>query len=191
MEATTLLDQVTWDTSFFERRATEVAADLIGAEFAVSGIGGIIVETEAYLPDDAASHSFSGATDRNRAMFGPPAHAYVYLSYGLHWCLNFVCLPGSAVLIRALEPKWGIETMQARRGVREERLLCSGPGRLGQALAISRTQDGLPLSKEPFRLYLPARRPPISTGIRVGITRAVEHPWRFGLANSRFVSRKF
>jgi DNA-3-methyladenine glycosylase len=180
-----------WDVSFFARGAVEVAADLIGAEFTVSGVGGIIVETEAYLPDDAASHSFSGTTPRNRAMFGPPAHAYVYLSYGLHWCLNFVCLPGSAVLIRALEPKRGIETMQARRGVREERLLCSGPGRVGQALAINREQDGLPLSEKPFRLSLPVKRPPISAGVRVGITKAVDHPWRFGLANSPFVSRKF
>lgn len=185
------MHRLSWDARFSPRPAVEVAADLIGAEFAVSGVGGIIVETEAYLPDDAASHSFAGATDRNRAMFGPPAHTYVYLSYGLHWCLNFVCLPGSAVLIRAIEPKWGIEAMQARRGVRKDRLLCSGPGRLGQALAINRAQDGLPLWQEPFHLHLPAQRPPISSGIRVGVTKAVEHPWRFGLANSPFVSRKF
>ncbi len=183
--------RLTWDVSFFARGAVEVAADLIGAEITVSGVGGIIAETEAYLPDDAASHSFAGATLRNRAMFGPPAHAYIYLSYGLHWCLNFVCLPGSAVLIRAIEPKWGIETMQARRGVREERLLCSGPGRVGQALAINREQDGLPLYEKPFLLSLPVKRPPIFSGLRVGITKAVDHPWRFGLANSPFVSRKF
>jgi DNA-3-methyladenine glycosylase len=180
-----------WDDSFFARSAVEVAAELIGAEFDVSGVGGIIVETEAYMPDDAASHSFGGVTGRNRAMFGPPAHAYVYLSYGLHWCLNFVCLPGSAVLIRAIEPKWGLETMRTRRGVSQDRLLCSGPGRVGQALSINREQDGLPLREDPFRLRLPASRPPISTGVRVGISRAVEHPWRFGLANSPFVSRKF
>ncbi|PDT50250.1 3-methyladenine DNA glycosylase [Sinorhizobium fredii] len=180
-----------WDNSFFARDAIAVAADLIGAEFAVSGVGGIIVETEAYLPDDAASHSFAGATNRNRSMFGPPAHSYVYLSYGLHWCLNFVCLPGSAVLIRALEPRWGLETMQERRGVSPERLLCSGPGRVGQALAIGKAEDGLPLGREPFRLSPPAKRLPLSSGFRVGISKAVEHPWRFGLKNSRFLSRKF
>ncbi|WEX73827.1 DNA-3-methyladenine glycosylase [Sinorhizobium numidicum] len=182
---------MTWNAGFFAREAVEVAADLIGAEFEVSGVGGIIVETEAYLPDDAASHSFAGTTNRNRSMFGSPAHAYIYLSYGLHWCLNFVCLPGSAVLIRALEPKWGIEAMQKRRGVIQERLLCSGPGRVGQALAVNKEQDGLPLWQKPFSLRLPAGRPPISAGTRVGISKAVEQPWRFGLANSPFLSRKF
>lgn len=185
------MHRLTSKVDFFARSAVQVAADLIGAAFTVSGVGGIIVETEAYLPDDAASHSFAGATARNRAMFGPPAHAYIYLSYGLHWCLNFVCLPGSAVLIRAIEPKWGIETMRARRGVREKRLLCSGPGRVGQALAISRELDGLPLGEEPFRLTPPSTKPPVATGIRVGITKAAEQPWRFGLAGSSFVSRKF
>jgi DNA-3-methyladenine glycosylase len=180
-----------WSDSFFTRDAVAVAADLIGAEFAVSGVGGTIVETEAYLPDDAASHSFAGATNRNRSMFGPPAHAYIYLSYGLHWCLNFVCLPGSAVLIRAIEPRWGLETMRQRRGVSQERLLCSGPGRVGQALAIGKAEDGLPLNGEPFRLKPPVKRPPISAGQRVGISKAVEHPWRFGMKNSPFLSRKF
>ncbi|PDT52809.1 MULTISPECIES: DNA-3-methyladenine glycosylase [Sinorhizobium] len=180
-----------WDDSFFARDAVKVAADLIGAEFAVSGIGGIIVETEAYLPDDAASHSFAGTTNRNRSMFGPPAHAYVYLSYGLHWCLNFVCLPGSAVLVRAIEPRWGLETMRERRGVSQDRLLCSGPGRVGQALAIGKEQDGLPLNGKPFQLSLQTKRPPIATGLRVGISKAVEHPWRFGLEGSPFLSRKF
>lgn len=184
-------DRLQWEERFFARGAVDVAAELIGAEFQVAGVGGIIVETEAYLPDDAASHSFGGVTGRNRAMFGPPAHTYVYLSYGLHWCLNFVCLPGSAVLIRAIEPKWGIDEMRARRGVFRERLLCSGPGRVGQALSISREQDGLPLREEPFHLRLPPTRPAISTGPRVGISKAVDHPWRFGLANSPFVSRKF
>lgn len=180
-----------WDDSFFSRDAVAVAAGLIGAEFAVSGVGGIIVETEAYLRDDAASHSFAGATNRNRSMFGPPAHAYVYLSYGLHWCLNFVCLPGSAVLIRVVEPRWGLEAMRERRGVARERLLCSGPGRVGQALAIGKAEDGLPLNGEPFRLCPPARRPPVSAGLRVGISKGVEQPWRFGLENSPFLSRKF
>ncbi|MQW58205.1 DNA-3-methyladenine glycosylase [Sinorhizobium meliloti] len=185
------MHRLTSDVDFFARSSVQVAADLIGADFTVSGVGGTIVETEAYLPDDAASHSFAGTTARNRAMFGPPAHAYIYLSYGLHWCLNFVCLPGSAVLIRAIEPRWGIDTMRARRGVREERLLCSGPGRVGQALAISRELDGLPLGEDPFRLTLPSTKPPLAAGIRVGITKAVEQPWRFGLAGSSFVSRKF
>jgi DNA-3-methyladenine glycosylase len=185
------LYRLQWDDSFFARDAVTVAADLIGAEFAVSDVGGIIVETEAYLPDDAASHSFTGATNRNRSMFGPPAHAYVYLSYGLHWCLNFVCLPGSAVLIRAIEPRWGLETMRERRGVSQDRLLCSGPGRVGQALAIGKKEDGLPLDRKPFRLSPTAKRPPVSAGLRVGISKAVEHPWRFGLKNSPFLSRKF
>lgn len=180
-----------WDESFFSRNAVAVAADLIGAEFTVAGVGGSIVETEAYLPDDAASHSFAGATNRNRAMFGPPAHVYVYLSYGLHWCLNFVCLPGSAVLIRAIEPRWGIGTMRERRGVSRERLLCSGPGRVGQALAIHKEHDGLPLRKEPFQLRLPMERPSLAAGTRIGISKAVEHPWRFGLMNSPHLSRKF
>ncbi|MCA1491359.1 DNA-3-methyladenine glycosylase [Ensifer sp. NBAIM29] len=180
-----------WDDTFFSRNAVEVASDLIGAELTVSGAGGIIVETEAYLRDDAASHSFGGTTERNRAMFGPSAHAYVYLSYGLHWCLNFVCLPGSAVLIRAIEPKWGLEAMRERRGVSRDRLLCSGPGRVGQALAITREQNGLPLRQEPFRLRVPESRPAISAGLRIGISKAVEQPWRFGLANSTFLSRKF
>ncbi len=180
-----------WDDSFFARSAVEVAADLIGAELAVSGVGGIIVEAEAYLPDDAASHSFGGMTERNRAIFGPSAHAYVYLSYGLHWCLNFVCLPASAVLIRAIEPKWGLETMRERRGVSRDQLLCSGPGRIGQALAINMEQNGLPLRQKPFCLRLPESRPKISAGARIGISKAVEQPWRFGLTNSTFLSRKF
>jgi DNA-3-methyladenine glycosylase len=179
-----------WDDSFFARDAVAVAADLIGAEFCVSSVGGIIVETEAYRLDDAASHSFAGATNRNRSMFGPPAHTYVYLSYGLHWCLNFVCLPGSAVLIRAIEPRWGLEAMRQRRGVSQERLLCSGPGRVGQALAVGKEQDGLPLDGKPFQLSPPTKCPPLATGLRVGISKAVEHPWRFGLKESPFLSRK-
>lgn len=182
---------MTWDASFFARNAVDVASDLVGMELEVSGVGGIIVETEAYLPNDAASHSFAGATNRNRSMFGPPAHSYVYLSYGLHWCLNFVCLPGSAVLVRAIEPRWGLEAMQARRGVTQANALCSGPGRVGQALAISRAHDGLPLWRDPFRLRFGEKPITVTAGTRIGISKAIDHPWRFGLQGSAFLSRKF
>jgi DNA-3-methyladenine glycosylase len=178
------------DDDFFSRDALSVAADLVGAELRVDGVGGIIVETEAYAPDDAASHSYRGETARNRAMFGPPAHAYVYRSYGIHWCLNFVCLPGSAVLIRALEPTVGIERMATRRGTSEMRLLCSGPGRLCQALGVTATLDGHALAQSPFHLTLPSMRQRVANGTRIGITRATHLPWRFGLEGSPFLSRK-
>lgn len=178
-------------TQFFDRPATAVAPELIGARLMVDGAGGAIVEVEAYEPHDPASHSFRGQTARNQAMFGPPAHAYVYRSYGIHWCLNFVCRPGSAVLIRALEPLEGIERMAARRKVGAPRLLCSGPGRLCQALGIDIGFDGLPLSDPPFLLQLPDSSQPLTTGPRIGISRATELEWRFGLAGSRFLSRKF
>lgn len=176
---------------FFERDAVDVARELIGVELLVAGVGGWIIETEAYTPDDPASHSHRGRTARNATMFGPPGRAYVYRSYGLHWCLNAVCRPGSAVLLRAIEPICGVDVMKARRSVDSMRLLASGPGRLCQALAIDRTHDGASLFENPFRLG--AARPDLEVicGPRVGITRATSNPWRFGLAGSPYLSRRF
>lgn len=177
--------------NFFDRSSVEVAHDLIGAELDFNGAGGMIVETEAYEPDDPASHSFRGMTPRTRTMFGPPAHAYVYRSYGIHWCLNFVCRPGSAVLIRALQPLFGLGDMEVRRGKADPRLLCSGPGRLCQALAIGIEQDGMPLWQPPFRLELAAVTSIVDIGLRIGISKAIDQPWRFGLHGSDHVSRRF
>jgi DNA-3-methyladenine glycosylase len=171
-----------------------VARQLIGVTVLVDGVGGRIVETEAYDGEDPASHSYSGPTDRNLAMFGPPAHAYVYRSYGIHWCLNFVCREeghGAGVLIRALEPVAGLDRMRERRGTEDEWLLCSGPGKLTQALGVTRAQNGASLALAPFEL---APAPPgieVVTGPRIGISKAVDVPWRFGLAGSRYVSRPF
>lgn len=181
----------------FSAPADVLAPLLIGVTLLVDGVGGRIVETEAYDGTDPASHSFRGRTPRNAAMFGPAARAYVYRSYGVHWCLNLVCGQmddGAAVLIRALAPTHGLEQMHARRGVQDERLLCAGPGRLTQALAIDGSFDHLPLLEPPFELLAPpggAPAPALVTGPRIGITRAVDVPWRFGEAGSRYVSRPF
>ncbi|WDR03401.1 DNA-3-methyladenine glycosylase [Devosia algicola] len=174
---------------FFDRDAVSVAADLIGATLLVNGVGGHIVETEAYTPDDPASHSFNGPTPRNRAMFGPHGHAYVYRIYGIHWCLNFVCHPAHAVLIRALEPLAGLETMAYRRGLDKPRLLCAGPGRLAQALGINGTFDGLPLDQQPFQLQPPVLSHSITAAQRIGISKARERDWRFCHTGSRFLSK--
>ncbi len=178
----------------FEAPSHEVARRLIGVVLLVDGVGGRIVETEAYDREDPASHSFSGQTERNFAMFGAPAHAYVYRSYGIHWCLNFVCREpghGAGVLIRALEPLEGIDTMRERRGLEAERLLCSGPGKLCQALDVSRRHNGMALALPPFELGAAPRKIEVVEGPRVGISKAMDVRWRFGLAGSRFVSRPF
>lgn len=179
--------------AFFGRHPALVARDLIGARLLVDGVGGAIVETEAYHHEDPASHTFGGRTPRNAAMFGPVNHAYVYRSYGIHWCLNLVCgeEPGSAVLIRAVAPDEGVELMRQRRGVEPLRLLASGPGRLCQALAITREHDGLPLDRPPFDLVGRTSEPAIIAGPRIGLTKGVETPWRFGLAGSPYLSRPF
>ena len=179
---------------FFARTVHEVAPELIGATLLVDGVGGTIVEVEAYDQDDPASHGFRGLTARTASMFGPPGHAYVYRSYGIHWCLNLVCAEegrSEAALVRALEPTAGVETMRERRGLEAERALCSGPGKLCQALGITRILDGLSLDEPPFELRARAAKPPLAVGRRIGITRAVEQPWRYGLAGSPFLSRRF
>ena len=169
----------------------EAARALLGCTLLVHDVGGTVVEVEAYAPDDPASHSFRGESARNAAMFGPAGHLYVYRSYGIHWCANVVCCEpgtGAAVLLRALEPTHGLDEMRERRAVEDVRLLCSGPGRLTQALGISGAHDGLPVDVPPLALE-PAPRDDVVVGRRVGITRAAERPWRYALSESRFVSR--
>lgn len=180
----------------FAADAAVVARRLIGLLVLVDGVGGRIVETEAYDRDDPASHSHGGPRPRNASMFGPPAHVYVYRSYGIHWCVNFVCREaghGAGVLIRAIEPLFGLERMRERRGLADERLLCAGPGRVAQALGITRAHDGLPLDAPPFELRPADEAAPVAVvaGPRIGISKAVDVPWRFGLAHSRFVSKPF
>lgn len=176
------------------RPSHEVARDLIGATFTVDGVGGVIVETEAYDQSEPASHTFGGKTIRNAAMFGESGCAYVYRSYGIHWCLNFVCEAeghGAGVLIRAIEPIIGLQTMMERRGTNKISLLCSGPGKLGQALAIKHEFNGMPLSESPFELIPAQKSVDVIAGPRIGISKAIDLPWRFGLSSSPFLSRPF
>jgi DNA-3-methyladenine glycosylase len=180
--------------AFFARSVHEVAPELIGATLLFKGVGGIIVEVEAYHHTDPAAHSFNGRTERNAVMFGPPGFSYVYRSYGIHWCVNFVCEAdgsASAVLIRAIEPTEGLPAMKRRRGVKDERLLCSGPGRLCQALGITRAHNALALDETPFELHARTEKPQIVAGPRIGITKAVDQPWRYGLTGSRCLSKPF
>ena len=180
--------------AFFGRSVHEVAPDLIGATLLVNGVGGLIVEVEAYHHTDPAAHSYRGPTPRNQVMFGPPGYSYVYRSYGIHWCVNFVCEKAgsaSAVLIRALEPTHGMATMRRRRHLDDERALCSGPGKLTEALGITIAHNGLPLDAPPIALYGRPEKPEIVAGVRIGITKAVELPWRYGLKGSRFLSKPF
>ena len=180
--------------SFFNCSVHKVAPELIGATLLVNGVGGLIVEVEAYHHTDPAAHSYRGPTTRNAVMFGPPGYAYVYRSYGIHWCLNFVCEAegsASAVLIRALEPTTNLTAMRRRRGLSEPRALCSGPGKLCEALGVTVKHNGLALDRAPFELRARAQKPEIAVGPRIGITKAVDHPWRYGLKGSRFLSKPF
>jgi DNA-3-methyladenine glycosylase len=180
--------------AFFRRSVHDVAPDLIGVTLLVDGVGGRIVEVEAYHHTDPAAHSFHGPTPRNAVMFGPPGYVYVYRSYSIHWCLNFVCEPrgsAAAVLIRALLPLEGLSVMRRRRGISSERQLCSGPGRLCEALGITRAQNGSALDAPPFALFARAEPAEIVSGPRIGITKAVAKPWRYGLKGSRFLSKPF
>jgi DNA-3-methyladenine glycosylase len=180
--------------SFFARSVHVVAPDLIGATLLFKGVGGVIVEAEAYHHTDPAAHSFVGRTARNAVMFGPPGYAYVYRSYGIHWCLNFVCEAegsASAVLLRALQPTRGLAAMRRCRGVADERLLCSGPGRLCQALGVTGAHYGLALDAPPFAIFAGPQEVDVAVGPRIGLTKAVDQPWRYGLNGSRFLSKPF
>lgn len=168
--------------------AVALARRLIGAALLVRGAGGLVIETEAYAQDDPASHSFRGPTRRNASMFGPAGHAYVYRSYGIHLCLNVVARPGEAVLIRAIAPQTGLDLMRIRRG---NAPLCSGPGRLAQALALRLEDDGAPFDGTDFALDLPTATPELLVGPRIGISKAQDLPWRFGLAGAKGLSRPF
>jgi DNA-3-methyladenine glycosylase len=180
---------------FFDRSVHEVARELIGCELAVGETAGIIVETEAYEAADPACHAYIGRTARNEVLFGPPGHVYVYLSYGIHSLLNFVTEPegnASAVLIRALEPTEGIDLMRERRGRDEIEQLCSGPGKLTEALGVDLSLNGADLFAPPFELADPDSawaKAEITASPRIGITKAAELPWRYCLSGSRFVSR--
>jgi DNA-3-methyladenine glycosylase len=180
--------------AFFNRSVHEVAPDLIGTTLLVDGVGGIIVEVEAYHHTEPAAHSYRGSTPRNAVMFGPAGFAYVYRSYGIHWCVNFVCEKAgsaSAVLIRALEPTHGIAAMRRRRHLHDERSLCSGPGKLTEALGITHAHNGLALDAPPIALYARSAKPEVVAGVRIGLTKAVDLPWRYGLKGSKFLSKPF
>ena len=180
--------------SFFDRSVHEVALDLIGATLLFNGVGGVIVEVEAYHHTDPAAHSYNGRTPRNLVMFGPPGFTYVYRSYGIHWCVNFVCEKegsASAVLIRALAPTHGLAAMRRRRGLQAERALCSGPGKLCEALGITIAHSGLPLDRAPYALHARVGKADVVSGVRIGITKAAELPWRYGLRGSRYLSKPF
>jgi DNA-3-methyladenine glycosylase len=180
--------------AFFGRSVHRVAPDLIGATMLVNGVGGIIVEVEAYHHTEPAAHSYNGPTPRNLVMFGPPGFAYVYRSYGIHWCVNFVCEKegsASAVLIRALQPTHGLAAMRRRRGLEDERALCSGPGKLTEALGITHAHNALPLDAPPISLHARTGKVDVVSGIRIGLTKAVELPWRYGQKGSRYLSKPF
>jgi DNA-3-methyladenine glycosylase len=193
--STPLLAPSRLEVGFFDRSVHDVAHDLIGCALLYDGVGGVIVEAESYERDDPACHAYVGLTERTAPLFGPPGRAYVYLSYGVHSCLNFICEPegeAAAVLVRALEPRWGLEEMSRRRGRDHVRELCSGPGKLTEALGIGLDVNRAPLTEPPFELRHRDdgwREVAVATGPRIGITRAAEVPWRFCAAGSEYLSR--